>query len=95
MPIHLQCYSMCSKCPPLARSHALSQARIQKCGLGVDSNGGAEGVDGGEVWGGGTPLPVGVGSGEGPSGEGAQPLPRKILAFSPEMVHFDAFWSTF
>jgi len=27
MPIHLQCYSTCSKYPPLARRHALSRAR--------------------------------------------------------------------
>ena len=27
MPIHLQCYSMCSKYPPSARRHALSRAR--------------------------------------------------------------------
>ena len=70
-----------------------TQARIQKCGLGVEcrrhSNGGAEGLDG-------------VGSGE----NGAVPPPqktappRKILAFSPSkwciLMHsgarFRLFW---
>ena len=51
------------------------------------TNGGAEGVDGGGVWGGISPSPVGVGSGA---------LPRKISGiFSFEMVHFHAFWSMF
>ena len=39
-----------------------------------------------------SPSPVGVGSGEG----AAQPPPQKNFGmFSFEMVHFDAFWSTF
>jgi len=47
---------------------------------------------------------TGVGSGEGVSpspvevgsGEGAVPPPQKNFGiFSFEMVHFDAFWSTF
>ena len=38
-----------------------------------------------------SPSPVGVGS-----GEGAVPPPQKNFGiFSFEMVHFDAFWSTF
>ena len=41
------------------------------------SHGGAEGADGGVVWGGGIPSP------------------EKFWHFSFEMVHFDAFWSTF
>ena len=44
-------------------------------------------ADGGKAW--GIPLPSGVGS-----GEGAVP-PEKFWHFSFEMVHFDAFWSTF
>ena len=37
---------------------------------------GAEGAEGGGVWGGGIPLPLGVGS-----GEGALPPPQKIFGF--------------
>jgi len=55
------------------------------------SNGGAEDVDGGGVWGGGIPLTSGVGSGEG----SVLPPQKNFGIFSFEMVHFDAFWSTF
>ena len=41
-------------------------------------------------------APTGVRSGEGVSPSPAVPLPRKFFGmFSFEMVHFDAFWSTF
>jgi len=69
-----------------------SQARIQKFGLeGVEcrkhSNGGAEGADGGEVWGGVSPTQWGLGLGRRLS-------PENFGMFSFEIVHFDAFWST-
>jgi len=54
-------------------------------------NGGAEGVNWGEVWGGGISSPVGVESGEG----AVLPPQKNFGIFSFEMVHFDAFWSTF
>jgi len=71
-------------------------ARIQKCGWGGSS---AEGTGmeapkaptGVGSWEGVSPSPLRVGS-----GEGAVPPPKKkISIFSFEMLHFDAFWSTF
>ena len=74
----------------MAIIHKGSQARIQKCGLGVEcrrhSIGGAEGVDGG-----------GVGEGiswGGVWGGAVPPPPKNFGIFSFEMVHFDAFWTT-
>jgi len=62
---------------------AWPQARMQKCGLGVETGvGSGEGV---------SPSPTGMGP-----GEGAVPPPQKNFGiFAFEMVHFDAFWSTF
>jgi len=50
--------------------------------------GGAKGADGGGVWGGGIPLPSGVGSGEG----AVPPSQKNFGIFLFEMVHF---WRTF
>jgi len=49
---------------------------------------GSAGADGGEVWGGGVPLPN---KGEAWGGGCASPLPRKILTFWLKIVHFGVY----
>jgi len=52
---------------------------------------GAEGAEGGEVWGGGVPLPTGRGDGGG----GCAPSPENFLILALNMVSFGAFWKVF
>ena len=51
---------------------------------------GSESTQGGSVWGGGVPSPLGNGS-----GEGAQPLPENFWTFEWKMARFGAFWVLF